>query len=320
MARIRTIKPEFWDSEKLGRLSILARLTFMGLISLSDDSGRGRGEAGYLLARLHPYAPDVDRASHSLALGELEKCGLVTLYVGLDGCSYYEIPGFKKNQRIEKPSPSKLPPPSKKNSWNVPGAFREDSGNVPGRKGREGKGEEWKGRELLAPAPQAPEIKKPLTPIQYVMRAYKVAKGIHPDDKEWDKAQFSKWSRAAQKLLSAFDGSDQKAVVYLIDLGGQWDKGGLSDWTLAAVASHAWDNKGKFQEAENGRQDSAVGNIESDRSGRSRLPTQAGEIAHEVLRRIESSAGEGSRMAGPGVDQSTSGGSLHEPFLAAEDG
>ena len=37
MARIRTIKPSLWDSEKIGRLQDFARLTFIGLISIADD-------------------------------------------------------------------------------------------------------------------------------------------------------------------------------------------------------------------------------------------------------------------------------------------
>ena len=40
MARIRTIKPEFWTDEKLAPLSPICRLTFLGLVSMADDAGR----------------------------------------------------------------------------------------------------------------------------------------------------------------------------------------------------------------------------------------------------------------------------------------
>lgn len=40
MARIRTIKPEFWSDEKLSPLAPIDRLTFLGLISMADDYGR----------------------------------------------------------------------------------------------------------------------------------------------------------------------------------------------------------------------------------------------------------------------------------------
>lgn len=40
MARIRTIKPEFWSDEKLAPLPSVDRFVFLGLVSMADDSGR----------------------------------------------------------------------------------------------------------------------------------------------------------------------------------------------------------------------------------------------------------------------------------------
>ena len=53
MARIRSIKPEFWDNQYLKQLSSLARLTFIGLWSQADDEGRGHGDPDWLWGRLH---------------------------------------------------------------------------------------------------------------------------------------------------------------------------------------------------------------------------------------------------------------------------
>lgn len=39
MARIRTIKPEFWEDEKLAKLPIHARLLFIGTWNFADDNG-----------------------------------------------------------------------------------------------------------------------------------------------------------------------------------------------------------------------------------------------------------------------------------------
>ena len=114
MARIRTLKPETWESEKLGRLKLLSRVNFIGLISLADDEGRGRGDTAFLLARLHPYAADVKLDAMKESLAELEKTGLVVFYQAAD-CSYYAIPSWSENQKIDRPSPSKLPaPPTRK--------------------------------------------------------------------------------------------------------------------------------------------------------------------------------------------------------------
>ena len=42
MGRIRTIKPEFPQSESMGRVSRDARLTFILLWTMADDAGRLR--------------------------------------------------------------------------------------------------------------------------------------------------------------------------------------------------------------------------------------------------------------------------------------
>lgn len=110
MARIRTIKPETWESEKLGRLPILARLNFIGLISLADDEGRGRGDSAFLLARLHPYTQDVTPEAMQASLEILRDSGLAVFYQA-DGCSYYSLTGWGDNQKIDRPSASKLPAP-----------------------------------------------------------------------------------------------------------------------------------------------------------------------------------------------------------------
>lgn len=110
MARIRSLKPEFWESEKVGRLDALTALTFVGLISLADDEGRGRGNIPYLLGRLHPLR-GVLPEELGKALRLLSAVNLAQFYE-VDGASYYALPGWKENQYIEKPSKSKFPPPN----------------------------------------------------------------------------------------------------------------------------------------------------------------------------------------------------------------
>lgn len=115
MARIRSIKPEFWDSELLGRCSTLARLTFVGLISLADDQGRGRGETRWLRGQLHGYDKKLTDSSFGRVLVELtapddEGVPMVVFYQS-GASSYYWIPKYLKHQKIDHPSKSKLPPP-----------------------------------------------------------------------------------------------------------------------------------------------------------------------------------------------------------------
>lgn len=110
MARIRTVKPEFWEDERCGRLSTLARLNFLGLISLADDEGRGRAAPEYLLRRLHPYASDVKMKRFRRSLDELEATGMVQFYQA-NGERLYLVVHFSRHQRINRPTPSRLPPP-----------------------------------------------------------------------------------------------------------------------------------------------------------------------------------------------------------------
>ena len=49
MARIRTIKPEFWTDEKVVTLPFEARLLFIGMWNFCDDEGY-RGSSGQHVA------------------------------------------------------------------------------------------------------------------------------------------------------------------------------------------------------------------------------------------------------------------------------
>ncbi len=56
MARIRSVKPEFWLDRRLARgVSRDARLLYIGLWNLSDEHGRVRGDARYLKGQLFAY-------------------------------------------------------------------------------------------------------------------------------------------------------------------------------------------------------------------------------------------------------------------------
>ena len=107
MARIRTIKPEFPQSESMGRVSREARLCFILLWTLADDEGRLRGNSRMLASLLFPYDDD---ASDNIDgwLRELETEGCLVRYQ-VDGTSYLEISKWLFHQKIDKPSKSKFP-------------------------------------------------------------------------------------------------------------------------------------------------------------------------------------------------------------------
>jgi hypothetical protein len=105
--RIRSIKPEFWESESLGRVSREARLLFIGLFSCCDDHGRARASSRLLASRLYPYDDDALKKLPAW-IEELEKERCIRLYK-VNGESYLDIPKWLNHQKIDKPSASKLP-------------------------------------------------------------------------------------------------------------------------------------------------------------------------------------------------------------------
>lgn len=137
MARIRSTKPEFWDDECLGKMSLLARLTFLALKDLADDDGRGLGDPDAIWAAAHKYQGSGVKAGFKRALSELgatvertssdseadvqrqlsgngacKTCGKPhVIFYKINGSSYYWLPRFSKHQKIDRPSPSRLPAP-----------------------------------------------------------------------------------------------------------------------------------------------------------------------------------------------------------------
>ena len=107
MSRIRTIKPEFTQSETIGRLSRDARLLFIQIWTLVDDSGKARASSRDLASDLYPFDDDVKELIDGW-LCELCDEGLITLYV-VDGSTYLIVNNWLKHQKIDRPSNSKLP-------------------------------------------------------------------------------------------------------------------------------------------------------------------------------------------------------------------
>lgn len=116
MARIRTIKPEFWDDDIIGALSRDARLLFIASWNLADDEGLVRWTGDYLKAAAFMYDDDVSANDVSAWMNELEYRELVFAYSsGKARQRIGFIVNFRKHQRIDKPQPGRLPPPP----WNT---------------------------------------------------------------------------------------------------------------------------------------------------------------------------------------------------------
>jgi hypothetical protein len=115
--RIRTIKPEFPQSESMGRVSREARLCFVLLWTILDDEGRARGSSRMLASLLYPYDDDAPKKIEGW-LAELEQENCVVRYK-VDGDSYIASTNWEKHQKIDKPSKSRLPSPIREASREI---------------------------------------------------------------------------------------------------------------------------------------------------------------------------------------------------------
>jgi hypothetical protein len=134
MARIRSIKPEFWSSEQIMDLSPMARLLFIGLWNFCDDGGNHPASAKTLKAEVFP-SDDITSASVQLLVDELSSNSLITLYFS-GGKEFWHVNGWK-HQKIDKPT-YKHPPYIEEESEATRRGLVEAS--PPEGKGREGKG------------------------------------------------------------------------------------------------------------------------------------------------------------------------------------
>lgn len=105
MARIRSIKPEFFLHDGLAALSPVHRLLFLGLWTLADREGRLEDRAKRVKAALFPYEDvDVDPM-----LWDLVEAGFIQRYEA-GGSDVISIPSFLKHQRPHpKEAKSELP-------------------------------------------------------------------------------------------------------------------------------------------------------------------------------------------------------------------
>jgi hypothetical protein len=112
MARMRTLKPEYWADEELAtNTSRDARLLYPGMWNLSDEHSRLRGDARWIKGQLFPYDDDLTADAIDKLIEELVAVGKVVRY-RIGGASYLYLPNLSKHQRLDTAKvPSRLPPP-----------------------------------------------------------------------------------------------------------------------------------------------------------------------------------------------------------------
>jgi len=237
MARIRSIKPEFFRSRKLAECSPRARLTFIGLWTLADDEGRYQYEPELLKADLWPWEPDVGPKETDDCVAELVERGRLCQYEH-GGHVYLHIVNWHEHQVISHKGKSRNPACPRETHGGPPepsGGFqstREDAGGLQSDTGvlRPDLGSR-KGIRDLGKVNTVVEQARPDDPISTVFDAWREATGKHRaklDDKRLRRIKGALRSYSLTDVLDAVRGwqhsphhrgeNDQGTVYNELDL------------------------------------------------------------------------------------------------------
>lgn len=101
MARIRTIKPEFWEDEKIGKMPIPCRLFFIGCWNFADDFGVIKGNAALLKSQIFPYDENLRVSEIKKWIDSLVDARMLVPIIHAEE-SYYVIRTFRSHQVLDK--------------------------------------------------------------------------------------------------------------------------------------------------------------------------------------------------------------------------
>lgn len=125
MARIRSIKPDFFSSEAVSGMPLRARLTWVGLWTQCDDHGRAKDNARLIKAAVWPL-DNTSLSDIEEDLVTLADHGRIVRY-SVDGKGFLAVVNWHEHQAISKPSKARFPAPPVL-LCTLPGA---DSGHCP---------------------------------------------------------------------------------------------------------------------------------------------------------------------------------------------
>lgn len=126
MARIRTIKPEFWKSESLSDQPEATHMLAAALINYADDQGYFNANPKLVQSECCPLREPSVSVPESLR--RLQEIGYLRLGTSDDGKRYGHLVGFSSHQKISHPTPSKIA--NKTITWDNSGKAPEDVMNA----------------------------------------------------------------------------------------------------------------------------------------------------------------------------------------------
>lgn len=185
MAKIRTLKGEFFRNVEVSSCGLIAKTLAAGLVlAVADDEGRFKSAPNYLLGEIFTHDA-VTPAEVQASLERLQAVGFVSLY-SVHGVQLGAIVTWGDHQRVP-PSHFKKskfnPPPNTKRVRHLPSLLKQMSSPVTQeRNGEEGKGEERKNPPKGPPVVDGEvllELEVPVvkTPIEQVFEAWVTSTG-----------------------------------------------------------------------------------------------------------------------------------------------
>ena len=198
MARIRTIKPEFWTSEDLSSLPESTHLLAAALLNYADDHGYFNANPALVKAACSPLREPSVSIRESLA--SLLDVGYLAFGTTPDGKRYGRIVKFSEHQRVDHPSKSKIAALSItwENTRACLASPREKLAQEQGTGNREGKGKEEDSARSSASSTPQPVHVEPAIALSPVFIALPVNAGRPFEIRE---AMVSEW----EKLYPAVD-------------------------------------------------------------------------------------------------------------------
>jgi len=151
MARIRTIKPEFWRDESLALVSPEACLLAIGLLNHCDDEGYFNANPKLVESDIFPLRELSKKTT--VLIQELCTIGYLDLFQGEDGKTYGHVKNFEKHQVINKKTPSKI-----KHLCDLPCDYQTTTVAIPTGKERKGKEREMERKATSVAAPEGVSV------------------------------------------------------------------------------------------------------------------------------------------------------------------
>lgn len=212
MARIRTIKPEFFTSLTIADLTPEQRLTFIGLWTHVDDEGRCVDDARLIKAAVWPL-DDRTAADVETDLRALSESSLITRYI-VKQRPFMAVTNWAEHQKINRPTPSKHPAPEQgeprpTDSLSTHGGLSEDS--RPERNREQGTGNRETTSSEIAPRPSDPASNRP--DVERICTH--LADRIEANGSK--RPRITKTWRTAARLLLDKDGRTEGQVIAAID-------------------------------------------------------------------------------------------------------